>query len=167
MHAPLDKCIHNTNQKFNDITYDCNTMPFSKRVHCHGWVQECYFVSAATISAYLDQQPLHPVAAIGHFLVEQKPSMLTMPKKDDPTIILLYEIAKRVFEDKATKEDAQQNIITTICIKATSQFNQAMLLLEEDVPDLRAQKAYKGVSWRWTGINGRVTYEIYHYIIIC
>ncbi|ORX42602.1 hypothetical protein DM01DRAFT_1330070 [Hesseltinella vesiculosa] len=140
-------CIHSTTQEFKDLTYDGDTLPFTKQVHCRGWAQECYFISAATISSvqthntsYLDRQPLHPLAALGHFLIEQKPSILNIAAKDDPTIQLLYGIAKRVFGDEAAKEDARHDAISNICSKATSQFNLAMSLLAEDVPDARAQK---------------------------
>lgn len=133
-------CIHNTSQEFKDLTYDCEAKPFSKRVYCHGWAQECYFISATTISAYLDRQPLHPLAALGHFFTEQKLSVLGMAKRDDPTIKLLYGIAKRVFEDEAANEDARQDAINIICSKAASQFNQAMSVLVEDVPESQAQK---------------------------
>lgn len=115
-------------------------MPFCKQVHCHGWAEECYFISAATISAYLDRQPLHSLTALGHFFIEQKLSILGMVKKDNSTIKLLYGIAKRIFEDEAGKEDARQDTVNLICNKASSQFKQAMPRLEEDVPESRAQK---------------------------
>jgi hypothetical protein len=74
------------------------------------------------------------------FFTEQKLTILGMAKSDDPTIKLLYGIAKRVFEDEAANEDARQDAINIICSKAASQFNQAMLLLVEDVPESPAQK---------------------------
>jgi hypothetical protein len=60
-------CIHSTSQEFKDPTYECEDIAFSKRVYCHGWAQEFYCISAETISPYLDQQPLHPLNALGHF----------------------------------------------------------------------------------------------------
>lgn len=90
-------------------------------MHCHGWRQECYFLSVATISKYLDQQPLHPLTALGHFFFEQK-LILRIVKKDDTTIKLLYGIVKQVFEDEAVKEDARQDAVHLICDKALSQF---------------------------------------------
>ncbi|KAI8974080.1 hypothetical protein BDB01DRAFT_729348, partial [Pilobolus umbonatus] len=71
-------------------------MPFCKRVHCQGWAQECYFISSATISDYLDQKPLHPLAALGHFFAEQKLSILDRVRKNDPTFKLLYGIAQSI-----------------------------------------------------------------------
>jgi hypothetical protein len=73
------------------------------------------------------------------FFTEQKLTILGMAKSDDPTIKLLYGIAKRVFEDEAANEDARQDVINIICSKAALQFNQAMLLVE-DVPESPAQK---------------------------
>ncbi|KAI8884832.1 hypothetical protein K501DRAFT_181352 [Backusella circina FSU 941] len=63
-----------------------------------------------------------------------------MVKKDDPTIKLLYGIAKRIFEDEAANEDARQDTVNLICNKASSQFKQAMSRLEKDVPESHAQK---------------------------
>lgn len=45
-----------------------------------------------------------------------------------------------MFEEEATEEDPRQDAIVTIRDKAKSQFNQATLLLEEDVPDSQARK---------------------------
>lgn len=45
-----------------------------------GWTQEPYSISAETISLYLDQHPLHPFNALGHFLIEQKLSILDIEK---------------------------------------------------------------------------------------
>ncbi|KAI7904806.1 uncharacterized protein BX663DRAFT_431337 [Cokeromyces recurvatus] len=120
-------CIHNTSQEFKDLTYDCKELPFSKRVYCHGWARDCYFISESTISAYLDQQPLHPLAALGHFFTEQKLSILGTVKKEDPTIKLLYEIAKRIFENEAANEDARQDALNLICNKASAQFKLAVM----------------------------------------
>lgn len=88
-------CIHNTSQEFKVLTYDCEEMPFCKRVHCHGWAQKCYFIRAAIISAHLDQQPLHPWTALGHFFFEQKLSILDMMKKDEPTIKVKLDLQKK------------------------------------------------------------------------
>ncbi|CDH49397.1 predicted protein [Lichtheimia corymbifera JMRC:FSU:9682] len=74
------------------------------------------------------------------FAKNKRLCILTIAKKDDPTIKLLYEIAKRVFQDEATEEDARQDAIITVCNKAKSQFNKATSLLEEDVSDPRARK---------------------------
>ncbi|KAG1040639.1 hypothetical protein G6F43_012251 [Rhizopus delemar] len=45
-----------------------------------GWTQEPYSISAETISLYLDQHPLHPFNALGHFLIEQKLSISDIEK---------------------------------------------------------------------------------------
>ncbi|KAI7903353.1 uncharacterized protein BX663DRAFT_508322 [Cokeromyces recurvatus] len=99
----------------------------------HNTTRDCYFISASTISAYLDQQPLHPLAALGHFFTEQKLSILGTVKKEDATIKLLYEIAKRIFENEAADEDARQDSLNLICNKASAQFKLAMLELMEEL----------------------------------
>ncbi|GAN03458.1 hypothetical protein MAM1_0041c02911 [Mucor ambiguus] len=64
------------------------------------------------------QHPILPVAKL---------FILDMVKKEDPTI-----------ENEAVNEDARQDAINLICIKASSQFKQAMSRLEEDVPESRS-----------------------------
>ncbi|KAI8139081.1 hypothetical protein BJV82DRAFT_544858 [Fennellomyces sp. T-0311] len=93
-------------------------MPFAKRVHCQGWAQRCYLLSAVTIAAHLSQRPLHPLIALGHFLAEQKMCIIDMTTKNGPTIKALYGIAKRVFEDETALEDARQDATSAIYNKA-------------------------------------------------
>lgn len=133
-------CIHDTSQEFKDLTYECKEKEFSKQVYFQGWAQDIYYISAETISPYLNQQPLHPLNALGHFLTAQKLSILDIEKKEDETIKMLYEIAARVFRDEAADEEARQNAIDTICSKSTSQLNRAMSFLLEDVPEPNSQK---------------------------
>lgn len=75
-------CIHHSTEEFEDLTYESDTMPFAKELYCHGWAQKCYFISRETISAHLDQHPLHPLAAIGHFLIQRKTSILNITNND-------------------------------------------------------------------------------------
>lgn len=82
-------CIHSTSQEFKDLTYECKEKEFSKRVYCQGWAQDIYYISAETLFPYLNQQPLHPLNALGHFFTAQKLSILDIKKKEDETIKML------------------------------------------------------------------------------
>lgn len=56
-----------------------------------------------------------------------------LAKRDDPTVKLLYAVAKRVFEDG----DARKDDINIICSKAESQFNKAVTFLVKNIPEFR------------------------------
>ncbi|KAI7877641.1 hypothetical protein K492DRAFT_171458 [Lichtheimia hyalospora FSU 10163] len=139
-HQPLSPVviifgIHNSTEEFKDLTYECVTMPFAKELYYRGWAQKCYFISCETISTHMDQQPLYPLAAIGHFLIERQTSILNITKKR-----IQQSNCYTRSPNEAIEEDARQDAIITICTKAKLQFNQATLLLEEDVPDSQARK---------------------------
>lgn len=42
---------------------------------------------------------LNPLVALGHFLIQQKPSLRCIDRNDDKTIQLLYTIAQQIFGD--------------------------------------------------------------------
>ncbi|KAI8329847.1 hypothetical protein BC941DRAFT_518499 [Chlamydoabsidia padenii] len=79
-----------------------------------------------------------------------------MAKRDDPTIELLYGIAKRVFEGEAAYETAQQGTINIICSKAASQFNLELVSgYIERIPLLKMSSQESTVPASATSCRGR------------
>ncbi|KAG0182697.1 hypothetical protein DFQ29_002827 [Apophysomyces sp. BC1021] len=133
-------CIHSTTQELLNLTTECDTMPFMMQLPCHGWAKSCFLLNAESISNHLQQNPLHPLVALGHFFIEQEPSLVSMKKRDDETIQLLYSIAKRVFEDEITLDEAKRGTLKDVCTHAYNQLNMARQTLIEDVPEEASRK---------------------------
>ncbi|KAI8137922.1 hypothetical protein BJV82DRAFT_524398, partial [Fennellomyces sp. T-0311] len=72
---------------------------------CQGWARSCYLLNRQPISDYVQQTPLDPLVALAHFFVEQQPSSMHIRRRDDVTIRLLYNIAKRVFEGEGALKE--------------------------------------------------------------
>ncbi|KAI9496822.1 hypothetical protein BDB00DRAFT_757759, partial [Zychaea mexicana] len=63
--------------------------------------------------------------------------------RDNPTIKLLYRVAKQIFKDEAAKEDVREDANDIICSKAVSQSIQVLSVLVKDVSELQAHKRTK------------------------
>ncbi|KAG1323945.1 hypothetical protein G6F63_012790 [Rhizopus arrhizus] len=93
-------CVHNTTPDLMELSTPSSTLPFLVELPCVGWAKSCYLMNAGSIAKHLQEIPLNPFVAVGHFLIEQKPSLADMIHRDDKTIIMLYELAKKVFGDQ-------------------------------------------------------------------
>ncbi|RCH93776.1 hypothetical protein CU098_010116 [Rhizopus stolonifer] len=80
-----------------------DALPFLLELLCHGWAQAYYLMNAGFIASHLQDNPLNPIIAVVYFLIQPKPSLLDMDKQGDETIIMLYELAKKIFEIAKTK----------------------------------------------------------------
>ncbi|KAG1135725.1 hypothetical protein G6F38_012577 [Rhizopus arrhizus] len=102
-------CIHNTTSDLMELSTPSSTLPFLVELPCVGWAKSCYLINAGSIAKHLQEIPLNPFIAVGHFLIEQKPSLADMIHRDDKTIIMLYELAKKVFGDQIQVEQDVAN----------------------------------------------------------
>ncbi|CAO3662927.1 unnamed protein product [Rhizopus microsporus] len=123
-------CIHNTTSDLMGLSTPSSTLPFLVELLCSGWAKSCYLMNGGSISKHLQEIPLNPFVAVGHFLIEQKPSLADMIHRDDKTIIMLYELAKKVFGDQIQEEQYAAN----------SQCSTAKQFLLEDVQDVESRK---------------------------
>jgi hypothetical protein len=80
---------------------------------------------------HLSQTPLNQLVALGHFLGQQKKCILSIDKKHDPTIQLLYKISKEKFENECQVEEEKLDIIKDLCYKAKRQFQRILSSIEK------------------------------------
>ncbi|KAG2211042.1 hypothetical protein INT45_006478, partial [Circinella minor] len=79
-------------------------MPFSEEaLPCPGWARSFSLINTGTINSHLDTQPLAPLVAIAHFFIEQKTSLISMTRRDDPTIQKLFFYDKEIFGNNIQK----------------------------------------------------------------
>ena len=71
-------------------------------------------MNGGSIAKHLQEIPLDLFVAVGYFLIEQKPSLADMIHRDDKTIIMLYELAKKVFGDQIQVEQGAANCVKNV-----------------------------------------------------
>lgn len=131
-------CVHNTTSDLMELSTPSSTLPFLVELPCVGWAKSCYLMNAGSIAKHLQEIPLNPFVAVGHFLIEQKPSLADMIHRDDKTIIMLYELAKKVFGDQVEQDAA--NSLKNVYNELNKRCNTAKQFLLEDVQDMESRK---------------------------
>lgn len=82
--------------KFKAIVDKCW---FYSLIHCDFWAKSCYLVSKLTMSTIEIDVNLQPLQALSSFFIEQSSTLYGQANTQDPTIQLLYLIAKNTPEN--------------------------------------------------------------------
>ncbi|KAI9480263.1 MAG: hypothetical protein EXX96DRAFT_173794 [Benjaminiella poitrasii] len=136
----LTICIHNTTSYLMELSTPSSTLPFVVELPCVGWANSCYLMNAGSIAKHLQEIPLNPFVAVSHFLTEQKPSLAGMIHRNDKTIIMLYELAKKMFGDQIQVEQDAANSVKNVYNELNKRFSTAKQFLLEDVRDVESRK---------------------------
>lgn len=88
--------------------------PFARQIQSIGWAERCLLLASSTLQAN-QQETLHPLQAVGHFLCSQSLSINTLDYgKNDSLIKLLYTIAQgnldQIMGEETEKLEAVKNI---------------------------------------------------------
>lgn len=130
--------IHNTTTELANLAVASEKQSFLLELPCHGWAKSCYLLNSSSISDHLQLPSLNPLVALGHFLIQQKPSLRSIDRNDDETIQLLYTIAQQIFGE-GLKEN--ESVITAEDRdKIHDQCTRAKSYLLEDVLDESSRK---------------------------
>ena len=67
-----------------ELTTASDTLPFLLQLPCYGWAQACYLMNAGSIANHLQNSPLNPAVAVGHFwptlyAPENRPMLRPLP----------------------------------------------------------------------------------------
>lgn len=111
--------------KFKNLENNC-----MYTMNCDFWAESCQIISAESIQTHLNKNPLNKLAALGHFLIQQKRNILSIGQKHDPTIQLLYQILKDKFENECYVEEEKLVVIKDLCFKAKTQFEKIVKCLQ-------------------------------------
>ncbi|KAI8646326.1 hypothetical protein BD408DRAFT_360107 [Parasitella parasitica] len=112
-------------------------------VSCDFWAQKCQIISPNSIENHLLHTPLNPLVALEHFLSLQKQIILSLDKKQDPTIQLIYLVAKEKFEDECQVEEENLEVIKDLCFKARQQFQKILTCLDKGESAEKVEKYAK------------------------
>jgi hypothetical protein len=100
-------------------------------ISCDFWAEKCGILSSKSMENHLSETPLNQLVALGHFLSQQKKCILSIDKKHDPTIQLLYQISKEKFENECQVEEEKLDVIKDLCFKGKRQFQKILSCVEK------------------------------------
>jgi hypothetical protein len=103
-------------------------------LECGFWAKKYQVLSATSIESHLKEEPLQKLVALGYFFMQQKRCILSLDKKYDPTIQLLYQIAKDKVEDECSVEEEKLAVIQDLCHKGKIQFRKIINCIENNLP---------------------------------
>ncbi|OBZ82374.1 hypothetical protein A0J61_09577 [Choanephora cucurbitarum] len=116
--------IHPTNPNVATDLTPSSSLPYAREYPCKPWVRYIYILDQSSVSNHMHEQPLKPLVAVEYFLHSQKRSLLSMENKGrtDETIMLLYTIAKQIFEDDVKSEERTIDVLLNVCEQMQKQF---------------------------------------------
>ncbi|ORX56876.1 hypothetical protein DM01DRAFT_1334435 [Hesseltinella vesiculosa] len=132
--------IHSTTADILDMASPSEKFPFVLELPCAGWAKAVYLLNVGTIRPHLHTHPLDPLVAICHFFVEQKTSLISLERRDDPTLNLLYSVAKKIFGNDIQNHEEMLIILERVCAQMEHQFRKAKSSLLDDVKDAGSLK---------------------------
>ncbi|KAG2218119.1 hypothetical protein INT45_002369 [Circinella minor] len=115
-------------------------VPFAASLPCTGWANCFYLINGGTIRTYLDSSPIEPTVALAHFFIKQKLSLISMERRDDPTIQLLFKYAKAIFNDDIAEYNSVLSAFDTTCNQFHQQLIKVRQTLTEDVRSTQSRK---------------------------
>lgn len=103
------------------------------------WAKSFHLLNAGTIRPYL-AEPLDPLVAVAHFLIEQKQSLISMGLREDITIQMLFRFAKEIFRGDIGKYDNIVDTLQYVCTQSRQQLLEVRSALVEDVKSSNTRK---------------------------
>lgn len=81
------------------------------------WAKKCYFISAKSIKEHVKQTPMNQLVALGYFMTKQSRCSLSLDYSSDPTVRLLYFLAREIVLKEGIAENETINSIQQILEK--------------------------------------------------
>ncbi|KAI7896230.1 uncharacterized protein EV154DRAFT_492748 [Mucor mucedo] len=112
-------------------------LPFCVTIPCDLWAAECLILSKETIEGYINvEESLHPLVAFGMFLTYQASTITLLPRSEDPTLVLLYEIAEKSFQKMYYKDISLLEELKNMCDTQLHDYKNMMTTLQNKVQPL-------------------------------
>lgn len=127
----LTICVKSIREVFTKDYYDTEKGEFFKQLPSQYWAQQHLILTPSTIANHL-HEPLHPMVALEYVFSEQQCSLLGLEYRDDPTVKLLYSIAKQTIEQEIRIHDATFDVFMDVCTQIKTQFERIIEAMNED-----------------------------------
>lgn len=134
----LTICIKSATKEVTSKLHETNKATYMKKLPSDDWAQAHYFISEETIKSSLEA-PLAPMIALGYVMMRQQVSLLGLENRSDPTVQMLYNIAKEILDDQIHKEEKTVDVLLDVCRNNRDQFKRIIEALEKDGNTKRAR----------------------------
>lgn len=103
----------------------------------------------------INSKPLPPLAAVGYVLIEQKCSLFRLEYKKDPTVILLYKIAKEALDHQIQDHNLTVERLIDVATETKKQFKRILEMSDEGNIGIKKMKrlASAGVLYAETCLH--------------
>ncbi|KAL7321355.1 hypothetical protein PS15m_001131 [Mucor circinelloides] len=88
-------------------------------------------------SSINNAEPLPPLLALGYVFMEQKCSLFGLQYKEDPTVILLYRIAKEALDHHLQDHQSTVDSLVDVTKETQKQFKRILEATNENEPNLK------------------------------
>ncbi|KAG1296357.1 hypothetical protein G6F64_013206 [Rhizopus arrhizus] len=97
----IDTVAESTEEKFENSV----RLPCCATIPCDFWAEECLILSKKTIKQHINVEgSLNPLIALGMFFTYQASAITLLPRCEDPTLVFLYEVAKKSFQEMQNRD---------------------------------------------------------------
>ncbi|KAI8646782.1 hypothetical protein BD408DRAFT_409724 [Parasitella parasitica] len=128
--------------------YNSSKASYFKQIPCNFWARKHSIMTPKTIADYIsnhdnddtnndnnedsinendtsiNSRPLPPLAAVGYVLMEQRCSLFGLEYKENPTVILLYKIAKEALDYKIQDHNSTVERLIDVATETKNQFKR-------------------------------------------
>ncbi|KAI7871955.1 uncharacterized protein EV154DRAFT_556542 [Mucor mucedo] len=90
--------------------------PFARQIQSIGWAERCLLLTSSILQVNQQEEILHPLQAVGHFLCSQSLSINTLDYGNNDSLMkLLYAIAQRNLDQIIGEETEKLEAVKNIC----------------------------------------------------
>ncbi|KAI7858608.1 hypothetical protein BDC45DRAFT_498725 [Circinella umbellata] len=125
-------CIRTIRSEFADKFKDTDKGAFMKKLPCEFWAQDYYMMTETTISNYISATPMHPMVALEYVLTNQEQNLISLEYKDDPTVKMLYAIARDTLKHNLGEELDILAALIESCQQNQKQYKKIIDALKDD-----------------------------------
>ncbi|KAI7902933.1 uncharacterized protein BX663DRAFT_508910 [Cokeromyces recurvatus] len=134
----LTICVNSVRKEVKNKLQETNKATYMKKLASDDWAQAHYFISEETIRSSLEA-PLSPMVALSYVMIKQQVSIIGLEHRNDPTVQMLYSIAKEVLDHQIHKEEKIIDVLLNVCHNNRDQYKRIIEALEEDCSAKRAR----------------------------
>ncbi|KAI9271667.1 hypothetical protein BDA99DRAFT_569480 [Phascolomyces articulosus] len=121
-------CVKTIRSEIVDKFEDTDKEAFMKKLPCEFWARDYFMMTATTISNYVATTPMHPIVALEYVLTQQERCLISLGYKDDPTVKILYAIAKDSLKHNLGDEKATLAALIESCQQNQKQYKKSSML---------------------------------------
>ncbi|KAI8145399.1 hypothetical protein BJV82DRAFT_603527 [Fennellomyces sp. T-0311] len=97
------------------------------------WAKDHVIMTSSTITGYFEKhgrnssdRNLSPLAALGYVLMEQKCSIFGLQYKEDPTVMLMYAVAKEALDHSIQDHESTVDTLVSMAKETQNQFKRIL-----------------------------------------